>query len=59
MPKTARIFGQMTSLELVDKDGIKLWRVEYNGMTRYFRESEEEYVIALIAELKKLYSSDA
>ena len=49
----------MTSLELVDKDGVKLWRVEYNGMTRYFLESEEEYVIALIAELKKLYSSEA
>ena len=59
MPKTARIFGQMTSLELVEKDGIKLWRVEYNGMTRYFRESEEEYVIGLMADLKKLYSSDA
>ena len=59
MLKIARISGQMTSLELVDKDGVKLWRVEYNGMTRYFRESEEEYVIALIAELKKLYSSDA
>ena len=58
MPKTARIFGQMTSLELVDKDGIKLWRVEYNGMTRYFRESEEEYVIAFVSELKKLYSRD-
>tara|TARA_Y100000289_G_scaffold17032_1_gene16169 strand:+ start:646 stop:795 length:150 start_codon:yes stop_codon:yes gene_type:complete len=48
----------MTSLELVDKDGIKLWRVEYNGMTRYFRESEEEYVIAFVSELKKLYSRD-
>ena len=59
MLKIARISGQMTSLELVDKDGVKLWQVEYNGMTRYFRESEEEYVIALIAELKKLYSSDA
>ena len=59
MLKTARIFGQMTNLKLVDKDGVRLWRVEYNGMTRYFRESEEEYVIALIAELKKLYSSDA
>tara|TARA_B100001063_G_C16722388_1_gene534368 strand:- start:1135 stop:1284 length:150 start_codon:yes stop_codon:yes gene_type:complete len=49
----------MTSLELVDQDGVKLWRLEYNGMTRYFRESEEEYVINLLIELKKIYSSDA
>ena len=49
----------MTSLELVEKDGVKLWRIEYNGMTRYFRESDEEYVTSLMAELKKLYSRDA
>ncbi len=59
MLKIARIFGQMTSLELVERDGIKLWQVEYSGMTRFFLESEKEYVFQLMTELEKLYSRAA